>query len=76
MKKKGKESEANKFLVNWGEKIPPEEMAGDSITDDLLPYNDAEENLEYRSQLPLGYPFMHPMHDATLDTYGEEGKSK
>lgn len=69
-------SRAEDFMVNWAEKKSPEEMAGDSMADDLLPDNDAEGNLDLRAALPLGYPFMHPMHDATLDTFGEEEDPK
>jgi len=71
-KDKKEHKEAEDFLINWDEHASPEEFAGDSMTDDLLPDNDVEENLALRASLPLGYPFMHPMHDATLDTYGEE----
>jgi hypothetical protein len=60
------------FLVNWDEKQSPKEFAGDSMTDDQLPDNDLEGNLDFRASMPFGYPFMHPMHDATLDLYGEE----
>lgn len=66
---KDKETDPDDFLVNWGESASPEEFAGDSMTDDLLPSNDTEDNLDFRASLPLGYPFLHPMHDASLDVY-------
>lgn len=72
-KEKEESSKAEDFLVNWAEEKPPEEFSGDSLADNSQSQNDTEENLDFRTQLPLGYPFMHPTHDATLDTYGDEG---
>lgn len=64
------------FLVNWGEERSPEAFAGDAMTDEFLPSNDHEDNLDYRASLPLGYPFLHPMHDASLDVYENMEKSE
>ncbi len=74
--KKTKKTDPNDFLVNWGESTTPDEFAGDSMTDDALPSNDREENLDYRASLPLGYPFLHPMHDASLDVYENQEKTE
>lgn len=73
---KDKNTDPDDFLVNWGESASPEEFAGDSMTDDLLPANDAEDNLDFRASLPLGYPFLHPMHDASLDVYENPEKTE
>jgi len=42
-------------------------LSGDESTDDRIDENDSEDNLPFRDSLPLGWPFMHPMHDATAD---------
>lgn len=57
------------FLKQWDENASPEEFARDSKADDDMTMLDRENNLEFRNTLPLGYPFFHPMHDASLDVY-------
>ncbi|MDB5085996.1 MAG: hypothetical protein JWN30_2882 [Bacilli bacterium] len=45
-------------------------LGGDASMDDRIDDNDAENNLEFREHYEqvLGFPFMHPQHDATLDS--------
>ena len=62
----------NKFMMNWAENEPPEHFAGDEQTDDFTNDNDYDKNLDLRMTSPMGGPFMHPMHDATLDVYSNE----
>ena len=62
----------NKFMINWAENEPPEHFSGDAQTDQFTNNNDYNKNLDLRMTSPLGGPFMHPMHDATLDNYGNE----
>jgi|GEM_PF-5378710 len=69
---KEKQQKEDKFLVNWAENETPEHFAGDKQTDEFTVANDYNENLDLRSSSPMGGPFMHPMHDATLDNYSNE----
>ena len=62
----------NKFMMNWAENEPPEHFAGDQQTDNFTNDNDYDKNLDLRMTSPMGGPFMHPMHDATLDVYSNE----
>ncbi len=39
---------------------------------DDLDKNDNNENLDMRMSSPAGGTFMHPMHDVTLDNYGNQ----
>lgn len=71
-KKNKEKAYDNKFMTNWAENEPPEHFAGDKQTDNLTVENDYNENLDLRITVPMGRPFMHPMHDATLDTYNND----
>ncbi|TCS84455.1 hypothetical protein [Tepidibacillus fermentans] len=62
----------HKFMINWAENEPPEHFAGDEQTDNFTNDNDYDKNLDLRTASPMGGPFMHPMHDATLDVYKNE----
>lgn len=62
----------NKFMTNWAENESPEHFAGDAQTDEFTTENDYNKNLDLRMTSPMGGPFMHPMHDATLDNYSNE----
>jgi len=62
----------NKFMIHWAENESPEHFAGDEQTDQFTNDNDYDKNLDMRMTSPLGGPFMHPMHDATLDHYKNE----
>jgi len=66
---KNKRTYEHPFMTNWAENEPPEHFAGDEQTDQLTNDNDYEKNLDLRMTSPMGGPFMHPMHDATLDNY-------
>lgn len=66
------DSDKNRFMINWGEDAPPEYYSGDEQTDDFNIDNDYNENLDLRMSTPMGGTFMHPMHDATLDSYDNE----
>lgn len=66
------DQDKNKFMINWAENESPEHFAGDEQTDQFTNDNDYDKNLDMRMTSPLGGPFMHPMHDATLDHYKNE----
>lgn len=71
-KNNNKEENNNEFMINWAEDESPEHFAGDEQTDDFTDDNDYDSNLILRMTSPMGGPFMHPMHDATLDAYSNE----
>lgn len=69
-------SKPEDFLKNWDEVASPEEFAGDVQNDENTTILDREDNLQFRQSLPLGYPFLHPMHDASLDVYENPTKKE